>query len=682
MPRTKILLVIIAFIFFGFIKLQAQKIDYKPIDISGFEDDIRHWKNGPGKGLEYKRYTPDQVAEIADNLLKFQNPDGGWPKNIDWLGKLDYEQVWKRLSNFEKKSTCDNRNTYTQIEYLSKVYTVSVEDKYRDAAVRGLNFILTTQNESGGWRGADVDAITFNDELMTGIMNLFLDIEEGRTHYQWIGKDLMIRIEESLRRALDVTLKCQIVVNGIRTGWCQQHDHKTLQPVKARSYELPSIASLETTSIVEFLMRFDQPDQEIIDAIDSAVEWLKDSKIDGIRLERIKIDNRDINENYKRFDLRVVNDEYAPPVWARYYEIETNRPFFCNRDGIKVYKLEEVDQERRIGYAWYGYWPASLLNSKYPKWLERISENKTNNIPRDTSYTVYSVFNKLVQDYPSIKIIKTEISPSIAFDEDLVYKNYGNRKLFLDLFHKSEMDDQSFPAVILVHGGGWKSGNKSLMHPLAAKLAKNGYIAVSIEYRLSPEAKFPAAVYDIKSAVIWLKSNAKKYSIDTNKIAILGCSAGGTLAVLTGATNDKKFKADNKSNIYSSNVQAIIDIDGVLDMTHPAESGKDFDPETSSAGKLWLGFSYSDNPQLWVDASPLSCISGSTPPILFVNSSNDRFHAGRDKAIQILNDHNIYYEVHTIQNSPHSFWLFEPWFEETCRHVINYLNKIFSEEKK
>ena len=193
MLKSRILLFItILFSRWGYLRVQAQKIDYNPIDISGFEDDIRHWKNGPGKGLLYERYDTDQITEIADNLLKFQNPDGGWPKNIDWLGKLEYDEVWKRLSNLEKRSTCDNRNTYTQIEYLSKVYTETNEDKYRDGAVKGLNFILSTQKENGGWRGADVDAITFNDELMTGIMNLFLDIQEGRPYYNWMDKDLKI----------------------------------------------------------------------------------------------------------------------------------------------------------------------------------------------------------------------------------------------------------------------------------------------------------------------------------------------------------------------------------------------------------------------------------------------------------------------------------------------------------
>ena len=360
----------------SFIKTYSQNKQYKPIDISLFEDDIRHWKNGPGRDIKYERYNLDDITGIADNILKFQNPDGGWPKNIDWLGKLDYEKVSGRLSDLEKHSTCDNRNTCSQIEYISKVYAETDTERYRDGAVRGLNFILSTQNASGGWRGASVDAITFNNDLMTGIMNLFLDIVDGKPYYSWIGKDLMAKIEDSFRRALDVTLKCQIVVDGKKTGWCQQHDNKTLLPVKAGTYELPSIASLETTSVVEFLMRFDHPDQQIIDAVEGAVAWLEKSKISGIRLKYIEVDTRNINENYKRYDKVVVEDKNAPPIWARYYEIGTNIPFFSNSDGIKVYKLEDVAQERRIGVAWYGYWPDELLKIKYPEWLKRTSNGQ------------------------------------------------------------------------------------------------------------------------------------------------------------------------------------------------------------------------------------------------------------------------------------------------------------------
>ena len=84
-----------------------------------------------------------------------------------------------------------------------------------------------------------------------------------------------------------------------------------------------------------------------------------------------------------------------------------------------MYTLEKVDQERRIGYAWYGYWPANLLTKKYPVWLKRVSENESGNFPRDTSYTIYSVYQKLYKDYPFIKIVKLDVPEDIVFNKDL-----------------------------------------------------------------------------------------------------------------------------------------------------------------------------------------------------------------------------------------------------------------------
>ena len=257
---------------------------------------------------------------------------------------------------------------------LSKVYFRTDDEKYRAGAQAGLDFILSSQNASGGWRGADVDAITFNDDLMSGVMHLLLDIREGRDYYDWIDEATRKRADEALTRAIRATLQCQIVVDGKKTGWCQQHDHTTHAPVKARSYELPSIASLETASVVGFLMRIKQPDQEIIDAVESALAWLEKSKIAGIRVKRIRVGSDETPEEYRRTDAKVVKDPNAPPIWARYYEIDTNRPFFANRDGVKVYSLAEVKQERRMGYGWYGYWPETVLKEQYPKWRSQVQK--------------------------------------------------------------------------------------------------------------------------------------------------------------------------------------------------------------------------------------------------------------------------------------------------------------------
>ncbi|MEZ6145432.1 MAG: pectate lyase [Planctomycetaceae bacterium] len=219
---------------------------YEPIDFSLFRDSIHHWQMKDGRDRNDARYQPEQVVHIAENLLKFQNEDGGWPANLDWLAIIDVQEIRRLRNNTLGRSTFDNRNIYPQIEYLAKVAQVTGLSRYRQAATRGLEYILQEQRATGGWRGRDVDAITFNDDVMVGIMHLLLDIRQNPPHFDWLEPDFKTRLSQALGQAIEVTLMCQIQVDGRKTAWCQQHDHVTFQPVKARTYELPSITALES----------------------------------------------------------------------------------------------------------------------------------------------------------------------------------------------------------------------------------------------------------------------------------------------------------------------------------------------------------------------------------------------------------------------------------------------------
>jgi acetyl esterase/lipase len=189
---------------------------------------------------------------------------------------------------------------------------------------------------------------------------------------------------------------------------------------------------------------------------------------------------------------------------------------------------------------------------------------------------------------------------------------------------------------------------------------------------LSPEAKYPAAVIDLKDALRWMKNNAEKYKLNINQIAVLGTSAGAQLATLVGVTpNSELYKEENES--ISSEVQAIVNIDGIVSFIHPEASAE------GKVAELWLDGSRDENPKNWKEASPLEYVDKNTPPILFINSSRPRFHAGRDDMIKILNKNNIYSEVHTLKDSPHSFWLLQPWFQPTLAYTVSFLNKIFKE---
>ncbi|MFB6320453.1 alpha/beta hydrolase fold domain-containing protein [Saccharicrinis sp. FJH54] len=298
--------------------------------------------------------------------------------------------------------------------------------------------------------------------------------------------------------------------------------------------------------------------------------------------------------------------------------------------------------------------------------------------PRDTSYNLNSALKKIKKYYPEVTLVKDVSYPGVKEKRNVVYYNTGERDLHADLFFPVKNGDEKIPAVILIHGGGWASGTKAHMVPLAENLAKDGYFAAAVEYRLSPEAIYPAGVLDLKTFVKWLKLHCSDYNIDTSRIATLGASAGATLAALVGTTGQNPiFKSFDFGEKVSDKVQAIVNIDGVVDFTDPAESAKDEDPAKPSAGTRWFGATYKQRPDLWKQASALYYAGPKTPPTIFINSSQPRFHAGRDEYVAILKDNGIDYRIFTIEGTPHTFWLFHPWFEETYPKVVVFLNDTF-----
>lgn len=338
--------------------------------IKRFSDGIHHW-NLEHKDRNYQRYTPEQYIEIADNLIAYQNEDGGWPKNIDWLAILNTDSVFSALKESYKRSTLDNRNTFPQIEYLADAYCLSNKNRFKDAALKGLDYLLNTQKANGGWRGWDVDAITFNDDVTNGALELFRNIVQGDKSYLWLEDQYKERIKSAFNKGIRLVLDCQVVQNGTKTAWAQQHDNETLSPVKARSFELAGITARESCEIIFLLMGIENPNKEIIESVKAAVEWLDKVQIKGIRIERISLSEKEIINHEYPYDNIVVEDENARPIWARYYEVDDNTPFLCTRSGQKVWKLSDVNAERRTGYEWYGYWPLKVFKL-YAKWLAKV----------------------------------------------------------------------------------------------------------------------------------------------------------------------------------------------------------------------------------------------------------------------------------------------------------------------
>ena len=299
----------------------------------------------------------------------------------------------------------------------------------------------------------------------------------------------------------------------------------------------------------------------------------------------------------------------------------------------------------------------------------------------DTSFSVQSAFRNDKKHFPGLTLADSSMPAGIHVFKNLIYKKQAAENLALDVYTPAEKREKPAAAVLMVHGGGWRSGNRSHNNTLARQLAARGFVAVTASYSLSTHALYPEAVYDLKTAVRWMRANAKKFDIDTSKIAILGFSAGGQLAALVGTTNGEALfeKADEFKGI-SNRVQAVIDIDGTLAFIHP-ESGEGNDSKSISAATYWFGYSKAEKPELWQQASPLNYAGKNTPPVLFINSSVSRMHAGRDDMIKKLNAFGVYSEVKTFPEAPHCFMFYTTWFEPTLNFVHAFLNRTFYSKK-
>ena len=358
------------------------------IDTAGFNDSRHHWRTiiqperfMQATGPDQAAYAPEQVREIAANILLFQRENGGWPKDYDMLAVLTEEQTQRvRATRANTDTSYDNHTTHTQVEYLARAFVVTGDAAHREACRRGLEFMLASQYPNGGFpqwwpkMGAIAKRITFNDGVMMGIMNVLKDAADRAAHFAWLDEPLRARCAAAEVKGLDCLIKTQVVANGVRTGWGQQHDETTFATVGARTFELPCIAPGDTTEIVQFLMRYERPSREIIAAVDAAVAWLKKTQLNGIMVKRVPAPPAEFVRHKTDFDVVVVPDEKAPPLWARMVEPGTDRPIFASRDGVKVYSLAEVDRERRTGSGWYVPGPRRLVARDYAVWRARVAK--------------------------------------------------------------------------------------------------------------------------------------------------------------------------------------------------------------------------------------------------------------------------------------------------------------------
>ena len=307
------------------------------------------WADAQNKPDEW--YASAEALRISDNLVLYQRSSGGWPKNIDMAKPFsDSGRASLLRDQKETDSTIDNGATYTQLSFLARVITAQHLERHRESFLKGLDFLLKAQYPNGGWPQFYPDLsgyykhITYNDDAMIGVMKLLRDVADAKPVYAFVDEARRGRAASAVEKGIECILKTQVVVNGKRTVWCAQHDEVTLAPAEARTYEVVSLSGGESVGIVQFLMSIKNPSPEVVESIESAVAWFEQSQLRG-------------------------------PIWARFYEIGTNRPIFVGRDGVVKYSIAEIEQERRSGYNWYVDAAAKLIQKDYPAWKKQSCQS-------------------------------------------------------------------------------------------------------------------------------------------------------------------------------------------------------------------------------------------------------------------------------------------------------------------
>ncbi|HKL72124.1 MAG TPA: pectate lyase [Marinilabiliaceae bacterium] len=335
------------------------------------------WKQVATK-MPTEWYNSDEARLVAENVLLSQKEIGGWAKNKPYHHLFSEEEKSQFLTTkSEVGATFDNGSTIMELQFLANVYSNYKDEKYKLAFIKGLDYIFESQYENGGWpqfypsrKGKSVayaSHITYNDDAMVNILKFLRDIVYEKENYPLLQLDSTYKAKanQALENGVTCIIKTQIIVDGKPTVWCAQHDEVTLAPANARKYELASFSGTESASIALFLMTLKNPSQEIINSVDCAVKWFENHEVEDVKLIKEK-------DEEGRTDIVVVQDKTASPIWARFYDLETEKSFFCDRDGIKKNSLADIGYERRNGYDWYTTKPANLLE-EYSEWKVKIS---------------------------------------------------------------------------------------------------------------------------------------------------------------------------------------------------------------------------------------------------------------------------------------------------------------------
>ena len=272
---------------------------------------------------------------------------------------------------------------------------------------------------------------------------------------------------------------------------------------------------------------------------------------------------------------------------------------------------------------------------------------------------------------PKWKKVLPQTPPGVTCVTDLIEKHPEH-----DVTIVIYMPDKPgvYPAILDIHGGGWKDRQVEPDRPMMERLATHGFVTAIVSYRLSGEAKYPAALSDGKAAVRFLRANAAKYKIDPARIGVMGGSAGGHLSGLLAMTSGlPAFEGDGPNKDQSSAVQACIVMAATQDLVAANQA------KTSDGAIAFFGATCAENPELYKQASPITHVRAGVPPTIFIEGEKDTLKIGRAEMQDKLRALGIETALYTLKDAPHPYWMSQPWLDETVEIATAFFKKHLGE---
>ena len=345
---------------------------------------------GPGgpKAMPLDRdaawYATPEARHVADVIVSFQTPAGGWSKNQPRTGAprqpgqpyaADNVSKYLAADDFDTPhdphwnyvGTLDNDATITELRFLARVAGQAPDAEgqaWRASFLRGVRYLLAAQFPNGGWpqvwplEGGYHDAITYNDDAVAEAASLLTDVSKGLGDYAFAPADLREQAGVAADRAVTCVLATQVVVGGKRTIWAQQHDALTLKPVAGRNFEPAELSTEESADLLVYLMSLPNPSPTLVAAVHAGADYLAANAI---------YDHAWSGGKDTEGGRRLTPKSGAGPIWARYYTAAANAPIFGDRDKTLHDDVNELTLERRNGYSWFNTSPKKALDA-YAVW--------------------------------------------------------------------------------------------------------------------------------------------------------------------------------------------------------------------------------------------------------------------------------------------------------------------------